>query len=241
MLIFPVVGLQIAQIICLMVAFGCKRRDNACRSRMYLNYIGISCSRKTAHLGLLFSPSICINNINFQQSIHTESVGRASTMFHGTWGYIHRLPHNFFNSLKQEELSLSALKLALRNALSLEVHPRHFSPTYANSTHLASTLKSQTTRVILWYISEPTNKHQLLAIQPPPIRRMPATKCPLKMHKLMMAGLTNEGFFSQLRLRIPAGYSKGGKAPGKTLADVSLKYSGITGKDWRSILLEKIT
>ncbi|KAA1116802.1 hypothetical protein PGTUg99_020996 [Puccinia graminis f. sp. tritici] len=99
---------DMARTICSMVAFGCNRRNNgmqltngllfiACgvteRVNKYLNYVGLSCSRKTAHIGLatlgkefekklrdlfgnddskVFSPSICIDNLDFQQSIHTN-------------------------------------------------------------------------------------------------------------------------------------------------------------------------
>ncbi|KAA1088648.1 hypothetical protein PGTUg99_014085 [Puccinia graminis f. sp. tritici] len=185
---------DMARTICSMVAFARNRRHNglqltngllfiACgvteRVNRYFNYIGLSCSRTTAHLGLaslgkesektikrrysdlnskLFSPSICIDNLDFQQSIHTKSVGRVSSMFHGTWGYIHRLSQKFFDGLNQTELTLAALKDALKKSISLEVVPRHFAPTSASNQHFKSTLKSQLTSAFLQYIGSPSEK-----------------------------------------------------------------------------------
>jgi hypothetical protein len=206
-----------------MIAFGCNRRHNglqlmngllfiACgvteRVNKYLNYVGISCSRKTAHIGLaslgkefekklrdqlgdedsnVFPPSICIDNLDFQQSIHTKSVGQSSTMFHGTWGYIHRLPHEFFQSLDNSELTLAALKRALKEGISLEVQPRHFGPTPSSEQHFKATLKSQLTGVLLRFVASTNDKKQPLSTQPPPVRPIKPEKPNLTMLKLMMA------------------------------------------------------
>ncbi|KAA1071522.1 hypothetical protein PGT21_010465 [Puccinia graminis f. sp. tritici] len=214
---------DMARTICSMVVFGCNRRNNgmqltngllfiACgvteRVNKYLNYVGLSCSRKTAHIGLatlgkefekklrdlfgnndskVFSPSICIDNLDFQQSIHTKSVGRSSTMFHGTWGYIHRLPREFFDGLDHSQLTLSALKHALKEGISLEVHPRHFGPTSASEDHFKSTLKSQLTRVLLSYIASSNDKKHPLPTHPPPVKPIKTKKADLTMLKLMMA------------------------------------------------------
>ncbi|PLW05991.1 hypothetical protein PCASD_26533 [Puccinia coronata f. sp. avenae] len=75
------------------------------RVREYLNHIGLCSSRKTTHAALqslgkeaeinikskfktenspILPPSICYDNLDFQQNVHMASVGHASMMFHGT-------------------------------------------------------------------------------------------------------------------------------------------------------------
>ncbi|KAA1126408.1 hypothetical protein PGTUg99_000418 [Puccinia graminis f. sp. tritici] len=214
---------DIARTICSMVAFGRNRRHNgqqlmkgllfiACgvteRVSRYLNYVGLSCSRRTAHCGLaalgkeaekkikrlfsntdanIFSPAACIDNLDFQQSIHTKSVADSSTMFHGTWGYIHHLPHTFFNHLNHDELTLAALKLALKKSTNLEVQPRHFAPTVISDRYFKLTLKSQLTSVFLRYVASSSQKNPPLADHPPPVRPIKLEKPNLNMLKLMMA------------------------------------------------------
>ncbi|OAV95260.1 hypothetical protein PTTG_26689 [Puccinia triticina 1-1 BBBD Race 1] len=246
---------DMAQTICSMVAFGRNRRHNglqitngllfiACRVtervNKYLNYIGLTCARRTAHLGLaslgeeaeekiktrfsnpsskIFPPSICVDNLDFQQSIHTKSVGRSSTMFHGTWGYIHRLPRLFFDSLNHSELTLTALKTALKKSINLEVQPRHFGPTFASDQHFEATLKSQLTSVFHRYVGTSSNKEQSLKDHPPLVRPVKPDKPNLTMLKLELAsdnssegigdfltglteqaGLTKEEFSSRLQV-----------------------------------------
>ncbi|OAV88914.1 hypothetical protein PTTG_28874 [Puccinia triticina 1-1 BBBD Race 1] len=210
------------------------------RVNKYLNYIGLACSRKTAHIGLaslgkeakekikkrfsnenskVFAPSICIDNLDFQQSIHTKSVGHSSTMFHGTWGYIHCLPCSFFGNLDQSELTLAALKDERKKNINLEVQPRHFGPTLASDQHFKATLKSQLTSVFLWYIGSSNDKHSSPVDHPPQVRPVSPEKPNLTMLKLMMAsdnsskgigdvltglaeqaGLTSEQFASKLQV-----------------------------------------
>ncbi|EGG02116.1 uncharacterized protein MELLADRAFT_110465 [Melampsora larici-populina 98AG31] len=76
------------------------------RVNRYLNYIGLSVNQVTAihaleHLGhelkkkiigfmgedTLLAPFITLDNIDFQQHIHTSTVEQESTMWHGSWGY----------------------------------------------------------------------------------------------------------------------------------------------------------
>ncbi|PLW10494.1 hypothetical protein PCANC_23820 [Puccinia coronata f. sp. avenae] len=215
---------DMARTICSMVAYGQNRRHNglqltngslfiACgvteRVNKYLNYVGLSCSRKTAHLGLaslgkesqktiktrfsnalnskVFPPSICIDNLDFQQSIHTKSVSRMSTMFHGTGGYIHCLPQQFLDTLDHAQLSLSALKRSLKKSINLVVQPHHFGPTFTSEEHFESTLKAQLTSAFLRYIGSPREKEHSLKAKPPPVRPVKPDKPNLTMLKLMMA------------------------------------------------------
>lgn len=86
-----------------MLACGVSERVNS-----YLQYIGLSVGRKTAiralehlgeelKLGLIkfmgddhwLAPFITLDNIDFQEHIHTPTVQKKSSMFNGSWGYIH--------------------------------------------------------------------------------------------------------------------------------------------------------
>ena len=116
----------IAKTVCSMITFASNRRKNAMqlenavtfvacgisdRVNKYLNFIGLSSCRQTAHsaLGTLgknaertiknrmklgppgspnFCPLICIDNLDFQEAVHVKSVENQSSMFHGTWGYL---------------------------------------------------------------------------------------------------------------------------------------------------------
>jgi hypothetical protein len=108
-------------------------------------------------------------------------------MFHGTWGYIHHLPHTFFNHLNHDELTLAALKLSLKKSTNLEVQPRHFAPTVISDRHFKLTLKSQLTSVFLRYVASSSQKNPPLADHPPPVRPIKLEKPNLNMLKLMMA------------------------------------------------------
>ncbi|POW07744.1 hypothetical protein PSHT_09822 [Puccinia striiformis] len=194
-----------ARTICAMVAFGVNRRNNAFqlsnslvfiasgvteRVNRYLNYIGLTSSRKTAHLALKtlgkeaenciierFSlddpnspaPLICFDNLDFQQKVHMKSVGHQSTMFHGTWGFIHSTPSLILRELDPAELTTEALNKALHEASKLVITPETFAPTSASVLHFEATLKSQITKVILEYVAVASDDRLKLEPNPPPV------------------------------------------------------------------------
>ncbi|PLW47612.1 hypothetical protein PCANC_18675 [Puccinia coronata f. sp. avenae] len=102
----------------------------------FLNFVGLCSSRKTAHSALRtlgdetkrtnkqlmkrsrsnspqFGPLICIDNLDFQQSVHVKSVDNQNAMFHGTWGYLHQIHPNLLASVDPNNLSLKAYKKAI--------------------------------------------------------------------------------------------------------------------------------
>ena len=89
------------------------------RVSSYLNYIGLSLLQRTAHSALAslgkgaearlkarfnldiswsLSPMIFFDNLDFQEKVHMKGIGHSSHMFHGTWGYLHLPPLDYWNS-----------------------------------------------------------------------------------------------------------------------------------------------
>ncbi|KAA1138032.1 hypothetical protein PGTUg99_024997 [Puccinia graminis f. sp. tritici] len=210
------------------------------RVNSYLNYIGLCSSRKTAHVALkslgkeaesklivrfslekapLLPPSICYDNLDFQQKVHMKSVGHSTVMFHGTWGYIHSIPPSVRKSLDPTHLTTEALKQALHDASKIKLQPRMFGPSAESSTHFEATLKSQIMQVVLRYIASPIDRQVELAKEPPPVQALPPELPNISMLKLMIAsdnsatgvgdvftgviqqsGLTKEEFHSRLQI-----------------------------------------
>ncbi|KAA1064833.1 hypothetical protein PGT21_016196 [Puccinia graminis f. sp. tritici] len=213
----------VARTVCAMVAFGCNRRHNGFqlsnallflaggvteRVSTYLNYIGISSSRRTAHAALkslgkearsklqavynlgnspFLAPMLCYDNLDFQEKIHMKSVGHSSSMFHGTWGYVHTIPPILLSRLDPLELTIDALKIALHKGKDLNIRPEMFTPTFDSTIHFEKTLKSQITQVILKYFATPTDKRVDLQKCPPPVNPILPEDPNITMLKLMVA------------------------------------------------------
>ncbi|KAA1114047.1 hypothetical protein PGTUg99_011318 [Puccinia graminis f. sp. tritici] len=245
----------IARTVCSMVAFGGNRRHNGFqlsnslvflaagvteRVSTYLNHIGLSSSRRTAHAALktlgnaagarlmdrfkldpsvALMPLLCYDNLDFQEKVHMKSVERGSTMFHGTWGYIHSPPARLLGDLNPAELTVEALNNALHAGTQLTIRPEMFTPSQASTEHWEKTLKSQITRVILRYVAKPVDTHVKLARDPPAVNPITPEDPDIHVLKLMIAsdnsaagvgdvltgviqqsGLTQEEFHSQLQI-----------------------------------------
>ncbi|KNE99244.1 hypothetical protein PSTG_07552 [Puccinia striiformis f. sp. tritici PST-78] len=244
-----------ARTICAMVAFGVNRRNNGFqlsnslvfvasgvteRVNKYLNYIGLTSSRKTAHLALKslgteakdfiverFSlenpnapaPLICFDNLDFQQKVHMKSVGHTSTMFHGTWGYIHSIPPSILPNLHPAKLTTEALNCALHAASKITITPATFAPSVESTSHFEATIKSQITKVILDYVAVAIDDCVKLHTSPPSVEPLEPISPDIRMLKLMVAsdnsaqgvgevftgliqqsGLTPEEFHSRLQI-----------------------------------------
>ncbi|OAV85638.1 hypothetical protein PTTG_03897, partial [Puccinia triticina 1-1 BBBD Race 1] len=212
-----------ARTICAMVSFGCNRRQNAFqisnslifiatgvseRVNTYLNYLGLTSWRKTAHIALSslgqeaedniiarfaktksgeLAPLICFDNLDFQQKVHMKSVGHGNVMFHGTWGYIHSIPSRIIPALNQAEMTTEALNQALHKASKLKIQPAAFAPTAESTRHFELTLKSQITRVMLNYIAKPTDTRTPLYKDPPSVLPNDPDSPDIMMLKLMVA------------------------------------------------------
>ncbi|KAA1098528.1 hypothetical protein PGT21_036271 [Puccinia graminis f. sp. tritici] len=174
----------------------------------YLNYIGLASSRRTAHAALnslgqesadglterfkrdqssALMPILCYDNLDFQEKVHMKSVERTSTMFHGTWGYIHSPPAALLENLDAAQMSTEVLNTALHAGTKLTIKPEMFTPSRAGTEHWDSMLKSQITRVILRYLAKPVDGHVGLHKDPPPVN--PITPADPRIHvlKLMVA------------------------------------------------------
>ncbi|KNE88254.1 hypothetical protein PSTG_18350 [Puccinia striiformis f. sp. tritici PST-78] len=161
----------ISATICAVVAFGANRRDNALqiqnsvvllacgvteRVSTFLNYIGLSSSRRTAHraiqaLGRIASkkitqimspnsksplaPIICIDNIDFEEAVHEKFVEKSSQMFHGTWGYVHVVDRQLLKKFDPSDFSLEKYKESILNSATMPLKPSVFLPTQKTSYH----------------------------------------------------------------------------------------------------------
>lgn len=183
------------------LACGVSERVNA-----YLNYIGISVNRRTAihaleHIGQelkkkivdvmgedhWLAPFITLDNIDFQQHVHTPTVQKESTMCNGSWGYIHRpkIPEGI--SSNQETFTAQKLNDILNDAEQkpIDINDIQPSPTEIKDWNL--TLKSQISHALLKYIAEPIDNKKIPYRHPPAVLELPAEKPDIMMLKMMSA------------------------------------------------------
>ncbi|PLW58264.1 hypothetical protein PCANC_00916 [Puccinia coronata f. sp. avenae] len=203
-----------------------------------LNYLGLCSLRRTAHaalqtlgrqakdtlkkrfeLGPVLPPSICFDNLDFQQKVHMKSVGHYAIMFHGTWGYLHSPPASILPHLDPAEMTIKALNRSLHLASKKDVMPDSFAISRESNDHFALVLKSQITRVILEYVAVPIESHASFQRNPPPVRPIPPESPNVSMLKLMIvpdnsaqgvgevftgiiqqSGLTNDDFHSRVQI-----------------------------------------
>lgn len=212
---------SVTRTICSMVANICNRRVNplqvengltmlACgvseRVNAYLQYMGLSVSRKTAiraleHLGQelkkqlievmgednWLAPFITLDNIDFQEHVHTPTVQKESTMCNGSWGYVHRpkIPegistdHDFFTA---EKLNAILDEAELKPINVTDVIP---TPTEIKDWNL--TLKSQIAQVLVKYVAKPIEGKKIPYRYPPTVTQLPAEKPDIMMLKMMSA------------------------------------------------------
>ncbi|KAA1113320.1 hypothetical protein PGT21_028078 [Puccinia graminis f. sp. tritici] len=63
----------------------------------------------------LMNPIICIDNIDFEQSVHSKSAEKQSRMFHGTWGYVHNPDPKILETLNPLDFSVQSYRDAIAN------------------------------------------------------------------------------------------------------------------------------
>ncbi|POW09948.1 hypothetical protein PSTT_06396 [Puccinia striiformis] len=228
----------ISATICAVVAFGANRRDNALqiqnsvvllacgvteRVSTFLNYIGLSSSRRTAHraiqaLGRIASkkitqimspnsksplaPIICIDNIDFEEAVHEKSVEKSSQMFHGTWGYVHVVDRQLLKKFDPSDFSLEKYKESILNSATMPLKPSVFLPTQKTSYHFQAVIKSQITDVLLKYIATAGDNMVNLRKNPPVIEPIEVKRPNITMLKLMIASDNSAqgmGRFERLR------------------------------------------
>ncbi|KAA1117752.1 hypothetical protein PGT21_022293 [Puccinia graminis f. sp. tritici] len=213
----------VAKTICSMVAFVTNRRNNGDqlansltflssgvtdRVNIFLNYIGLTSSRKTAHHALNhlsrqaenrissklakspaknLAPFLCVDNLDFKQRIHTKSMGHASQMFHGTWGYIHHPSPELIASVPVSDLTIESYYHAMSKASTFDVHSKMLLPTPKEEVHWEMVLKSQITEALLGHLASPTESFVSIPTKPPIIDQLSNERPDITMLKLMIA------------------------------------------------------
>ncbi|OAV86528.1 hypothetical protein PTTG_29855 [Puccinia triticina 1-1 BBBD Race 1] len=205
------------------------------RVSAYLNYIGLASSRRTAHraissLGRLaerkvarqmasqkspMAPIICLDNLDFKESVHEKLIEKTTQMFHGTWGYLHVPDKQLINEFDPDNFSLKRYQTAIEDSADMKVQPAWFLPDNDASLHFREVLKSQITKVLLGCIATPSDKKQKLRTVPPPIDPIAVKKPDISLFKLMIAldnstegvGEVLEGFLRQMNLTSEEFYS----------------------------------
>lgn len=184
-----------------MLACGVSERANT-----YLNYIGLAVNCKTAiqALGNLgeqlrkkiiavmaeetcLAPFITLDNIDFQEHVHTTTVEKESTMWHGSWGYIHRpkIPEGI--SIGPEGFTAAKLKVILNEASQKPIDLSTIIPSPNEVKDWELTLKSQISQVMFKYIAEPIDAKNIPYRHPPAVKELPAEKPNIMMLKMMSA------------------------------------------------------
>ncbi|PLW09983.1 hypothetical protein PCASD_24644 [Puccinia coronata f. sp. avenae] len=155
------------------------------RVNTFLRYIGLSSSRQTAHNALkrlsyqskrrigfkmmspLEHPSLatflCFDNLDFEQKVHTKSLGHSNHMFHGTWGYLHQLNPKLLASVPSSELTLESYNQSMSKVSNLQFQPRMFVPQPEEDLHWTLVLKSQIAQAMLKQVAEASDSKVSIA------------------------------------------------------------------------------
>jgi hypothetical protein len=108
-------------------------------------------------------------------------------MFHGTWGYIHRVNHVLLSSVPADDLTLKSYLAAMEKVKSLQVTPAMLLGSEKEEEHWILVLKSQISKVLLEYIGTPMDKKIKIHTNPPVIEQISNKKPDITMLKLMIA------------------------------------------------------
>jgi hypothetical protein len=78
--------------------------------------------------GTTMKPLICINNIDFKQLVHTNSIKKKTCLFHGTWGYLHSIRPELPEKVDMANISLESYTEAIKASAERSVPPSTFFP-----------------------------------------------------------------------------------------------------------------
>ncbi|PLW41572.1 hypothetical protein PCANC_17426 [Puccinia coronata f. sp. avenae] len=175
------------------------------RLNKFLHYIGLSASRSTAQTALsqlshqanrqivqklsnssigTMAPFLCVDNLDFEQRVHSKSLGHSTRMFHGTWGYVHHPHPALVASVPSADLTVESFQKAMSDVATLQVIPKMFVPSPANEQHWSLVLKAQLGRAFLEYVGEPMDSKISIATAPPVIDQISADAPDITMLKL---------------------------------------------------------
>lgn len=133
------------------------------------------------------APFITLDNINFQQHVHTPTVQKESTMCNGSWGYVHQptIPEGI--SMTQETFTAKKNNDILNEAEQKPIDINDIQPSPTEIKYWNLTLKSQISQVLLEYIAEPIDTKNIPYHHPPAVLQLPAEKPDIMMLKMMSA------------------------------------------------------
>ncbi|KAI7934515.1 hypothetical protein MJO28_016942 [Puccinia striiformis f. sp. tritici] len=175
------------------------------RANCYFHWLGLASSRKTAHKALLslgqhakkkiitkvksakvLRPIICIDNIDFEQTVHTKTIETTSRSFHGTWGYLHSADPQLLAQVNDTDLSLDSYKKSIAGYADKIVKPSAFFPTNEQSQHFQAVVKSQISQVLFSCVAK-IKDHKTVPQHPPPIDPIRPHVPDITMLKMMIA------------------------------------------------------
>ncbi|OAV92777.1 hypothetical protein PTTG_27538 [Puccinia triticina 1-1 BBBD Race 1] len=85
---------------------------------------------------------ICLDNLDFEESIHEKSIEKTTQMFHGTWGYLHVPDAQLISQFDPEEFSLKCYQKAIQDSADMQVEPSWFLPDNDSRLHFWDVLKT---------------------------------------------------------------------------------------------------
>jgi hypothetical protein len=85
--------------------------------------------------GTTMKPLICIDKIDFEQSVHTKSIKKTTRLFHGTWGYLHSIRPELLEKVDPANISLESYTEATKASAERSVPPSPFFPSTKQSNH----------------------------------------------------------------------------------------------------------
>ncbi|KAI7942010.1 hypothetical protein MJO28_012037 [Puccinia striiformis f. sp. tritici] len=178
------------------------------RVNQFLNYIGLSSSRKTAHQALKrlgwkseskvstkisqslsknLAPFLCIDNLDFEQKVHNKSLGKENRIFHGTWGYVHHPNPKILASIPAADLTLESYRNAMALVPSFEVLPKMFLPSSDEEESWELVIKAQIAEVLFEHVASSTDSIVPIPTSPPAVDQLSSDLPDITMLKLMVA------------------------------------------------------
>ncbi|POW04996.1 hypothetical protein PSTT_10002 [Puccinia striiformis] len=131
-------------------------------------------------------PIICIDNIDFEQTVHTKTIETTSRSFHGTWGYLHSADPQLLAQVNDTDLSLDSYKKSIAGYADKIVKPSAFFPTNEQSQHFQAVVKSQISQVLFSCVAK-IKDHKTVPQHPPPIDPIRPHVPDITMLKMMIA------------------------------------------------------
>lgn len=178
------------------------------RVAKYLHHVGLCTSRDSANRALVslgshgqqkivetvkssrhsfLAPLICIDNVDFEEKVHSKSGTRKNQMFHGTWGYLHMPDPKVFSDSNPADFTPQSYRRALLESSNMEVNVDLFTHNNDDYEHFASVIKSQITRVLIRYVATNRSSNSMIPLEPPQVDPIKPIVPKITMMKLMMA------------------------------------------------------